>query len=122
MKTFGVALALAACVGAAHAAVPAAGEPTLDSVTFESRPDLVTVRIATSVPVPRFDSGFGQGGDPALIFADVSSRLDGQYEFPGTPLGPLRVDAPAAGSRGKAVLRFSLRDTSLVGIEQRADG
>lgn len=122
MKTMSVVLAFAMSLGLAHAVTTPSGVATLEAVTFEIRPDEVTVRVATSVPVPRFDCGFGPGGDPVLTFADVVSRLDGQYEAPVAFLGALRVEAPAAGVRGKVVLYFRSRVADLVGVEQRADG
>jgi polysaccharide biosynthesis/export protein len=117
-----VALTFALHSATAHAASSPAGPATLESVTFEIQPDEITARIATSVPVPRYQCDFGPAGDPVLTFTDVSSRLEGQYEPPVAFLGALRVEAPADGSRGRAVLRFRMRSASLVGIEQRADG
>ena len=122
IKTLIVVLTFAMSLGFVHAAVPPIGAATLDAITFEIRPDEVTVRVATSIPVPRFDCGFGPAGDPVLTFADVVSRLDGRYEAPVAFLGAVRVEAPAAGARGKVVLQFRARVANLVGVEQRADG
>src|SRR5262245_34526765 len=107
-----VALTLAFHAGTARAASPPAGSATLESVTFEIRPDEITARIATSVPVPRYLCEFGPSGDPVLTFAEVASRLEGQYEPPVAFLGAVRVEAPAAGARGQAVLRFRTRSAN----------
>jgi len=121
MKTMSVVLTLATSLGIAHAAAPSSAPATLEAVTFEIRPGEITVRVATSAPVPRFDCGFGPGGDPVLTFADVVSRLESQYEPPVAFLGAIRVEAPASGTAGKAILRFRARVANLVGVEQRAD-
>lgn len=121
-KTLGIVIVLAATVGLVPAAPSTGGGPTLEGVSFEPNADGLTVRIATTVPVPRFDCDLGPGGEPVLTFADVLSRLESQYEPPGALLGALRVEAPAAGSHGRVILRFNTRVASLVGVEQRADG
>jgi polysaccharide biosynthesis/export protein len=122
MKGWSVAFVFTASLALTHAAPSGAGDASLGSVSFESRPDGTTVLITTSVPVPRFMCEFNPVGEPVLTFAEVASRLQPQYEAMGDLLGPLRVEAPAAGARGKVVLRFSARSASLTGIEQRADG
>jgi polysaccharide export outer membrane protein len=114
-----VAAAIATITPAAAAPAP---EPALETVSFEIQPDEITVRVVTSVPVPRFECAFEGGGDPVLTFPDVVSRLEAEYETPVAFLGPLRVEAPAARTRGRVVLHFRSRIAGLAGVEQRADG
>jgi polysaccharide biosynthesis/export protein len=122
MKTWSVALVLAASVAVILAGPSGAGEASLGGVSFESRPDGITVLVTTSVPVPRFACEFDPDGEPVLTFPEAVSRLQSQYEPMGDLLGSLRVDAPSAGTRGRVVLRFAPRSSRLASVEQRPDG
>ena len=117
-------LVLAGLVGAvpAGAAPPDPGAGVLETMSFEIQSGETTVRIVTSRPVPRFILDLGPAGDPVLSFANVECHLDPRYEPPVSFMGPVRVEAPASGTRGTVTLRFAPRAAVVAGVEQREDG
>lgn len=106
----------------ATAPAPAASSPaSVDSLSFEIDAQQATVRITTSVPVPRHTCDL-ESGEVVIRFPRAVSRLNPEYAAPVSYLGAVQVEAPPGGAAGEVVVRISPRATALRHFETRDDG